>query len=225
MKAEFCLKTLLLFCLSTLSLHSFSSPADSTSTIKSGDTTGKAPKPKKPSTMNDTWYHGAEAEKHYIIDSTIYRIQQYNVIQRDGIEYENLGNTGTAAFPLVFTPDGTLGFNVGYNQFDIYKYKLDSVQYYKVVRPYVEVTMDIGMNYEQVFAAKLANNYKDLISYGVDFTRLFSTGTYASQRANDNGFSLYGIYNSKNKRWNIKTDLLFNSFKVSEEWRSCDRSF
>lgn len=216
MKAAFSVKNFLFFCLLVCWQWSFSSPADSTNTVPAKADTSATVKARKPSTMNDTWFHGFEPEVHTVIDSTIYKIQEYNVIQREGIEYENLGNTGTAAFPLVFTPDRTLGFNLGYNQFDIYKYQLDSVKYYKVVRPYVEVSLGFGMNYEQVFTAKLANNHKDIVSYGVDFTRLFSTGTYASQKANDNGFSLYSIFNSKNRRWNAKADLLFNSFKVSE---------
>ncbi len=137
-------------------------------------------------------------------------------MQREGIEYANLGNSGTAAFPLVYSVDRRMGFNAGYNQFDIYRYQKDSIKYYQVVRPYVEIAMDLGLNYDQMYHVKFANQYKGRIYYGLDFTRIFSKGTYTNQLANNNGFSLYAIYNSKNKHWNVEGDLLFGAYKTQE---------
>jgi hypothetical protein len=47
--------------------------------------------------------------------------------------------------------------------------------------------------------------------YGVDFRRINSKGTYNNQKAVDNGFNLYGIYNSKNKQLSFQTDLIYNA--------------
>ena len=170
----------------------------------------------KPSTNNDTWFLNAEPEKHFIIDSSIFGIQYYNVVQRDGIEYTHAGNTGSAAYPLVFSPNRTTGFNLGYNQFDAYRYYKDSVKYYQVIRPYTELSMVIGLKNEQMFQGKFANQHKGIIYYGVDFRRISSRGIYLNNRTENNGFNLYGIYNSKNKHWNIQADLIFNSFKNQE---------
>jgi hypothetical protein len=183
--------------------HSLASPADST-------------KPQKPTTLNDTWFTNAEPENHHVIDTSIFHIEQYNPIQREGIEYTNAGNLGSAAFPLVFSVDKRTGFNLGYNQFDLYRYQKDSIKYYQVVRPYADLLMMIGIKNEQMYRGKFANQHKGIIYYGVEFTRMFSKGIYPNQRANDNGFYLYGIFNSKNKHWNVQADLVFNSFKVQE---------
>lgn len=169
-----------------------------------------------PSTKNDTWFLGQEPEKHYVIDTSIFHIEEYNVVQRNGIEYSNAGNTGNAAYPNVFSLNRTTGFNLGYNQFDIYRYTKDSVKYYQVIRPYAELDMTIGLKAEQMFQGKFANQHKGLIYYGVDFRRISSTGIYTNNKTNDNSFYLYGIYNSKNKHWNVQSDLIFNSFKVNE---------
>ncbi len=213
MKFKIAFTTFLFFLFSIFAFHlSYSCPADSTThTVDSISV-----KQSKPSTMNDTWYHSAEPERHYVIDSSIFHLEEYNEVERDGIESMNIGNNGTAAFPMVYSMDKSTGFNVGYNQFDIYRYQKDSIRYYQVIRPYVELTMCIGLNYNQMFKVKFANQHKGLFYYGVDFTRIYSTGIYQGQRANDNGFSLYGIYNSKNKHWNIDADLIFNSFRVQE---------
>jgi hypothetical protein len=173
-------------------------------------------KRKFPSTQNDTWYYGSEPENHFAIDSSILKLQYYNQLQREAIEFVNAGNTGSAAFPSVFFHDKSSGFNPGFNQFDFYRFKKDSIKYYQVIRPYTELNMLIGLKNEQMFKAKFANQHNRIISYGIDFRRIFSKGTYANQRVNNNGFSIYGIYNSKNQHWSVQTDLIFNSFKNQE---------
>ncbi|MES2620783.1 MAG: putative porin [Bacteroidota bacterium] len=205
------LKTLWLFLLSFLCFQlSFAIPVDSIQPLlgKKGVL--------QPSTKNDTWFLNAEPEKHYVIDSGIFGIQYYNVVQREGIEYSNTGNTGGAAYPLVYSTKRSTGFNLGYNQFDVYRYHKDSIKYYQVIRPYAELSMIVGLKNEQMFQGKFANQHKGIIYYGVDFSRISSLGLYTNSKTIDNCFNLYGIYNSKNKRWNVQTDLIFNSFKVQE---------
>lgn len=169
-----------------------------------------------PSTKNDTYFLGSEPEKHYIIDSSIFDIEQYNEAERNGIEYHHAGNTGSAAYPLVFSANRFNGFNLGYNQFDLYRYQKDSVKYYQVIRPYTELSINIGLRNEQMFRGQFANQHKGIIYYGVDFRRFNSKGIYTNAKTNDNSFNLYGIYNSRNKHWNVQADLIFNAFKVQE---------
>lgn len=197
--------TRILFLLTVLFLvaQSFAFPTDSL-------------KRKKPSTLNDTWFYGAEPNKHFIIDTSISQLHRFNVVQGDGQEYFNLGNSGTAAFPLIFDTRKKTGFDFGFNQFDVYRYKKDSVKYYQVIRPYTELSYTIGLKAEQVFQGKFANSHGKNFYYGVDFRRVDSKGTYTNQSSVVNGFSLYGVFNSKNKRWNVQTDLLFNNARVRE---------
>ena len=177
---------------------------------------GDSIKIKKPSTKNDTWYYANETDNHHAIDSTILHMEEYNVVQRDGIEYLNMGNTGSAAYPTVYSIDKHMGFSAGYNQYNIYKYERDSIKHYQVIRPYTEVSLMFGLNKENVITAKFANQHKKMIFYGVDFTRIASGGTYGSQQTNINGFNLYAVYKSKNLHWNIAADMIFNSIKNNE---------
>lgn len=199
-------------CLLGVVANLFASPVDST-------------KPKHPSTMNDTWFNNAEPEQHYIIDSTIFHLEEYNVVERNGREYENLGNTGSAAYPTVFDMDRSTGFKTGLNQFDLYRYTRDSAKYYQVIRPYAEFSMLIGLKKEQMYIGKFANQHKNMIYYGVEFTRINSPGAYTNQATLNNGFNLYGIFNSKNKHWNLQADLIFNWFKEQENGGVTDDPF
>lgn len=49
-----------------------------------------------------TWYHQFEPGKRYVIDSGLQNFHRYNFVQRDGNEWMHLGNSGSAAFPLIF---------------------------------------------------------------------------------------------------------------------------
>ena len=214
MKASIVLKILLLsFIFSFTHQSSFCAVADSTgNTVDSVMSFNK----KRPSTKNDTWYLPGEPDNHFVIDSTIFHTEEFNLVQRQGIEYMNTGNTGGAAYPTVFSLDKHMGFNTGYNQYDIYKYEKDSIKHYTLIRPDVEVGLMFGLNKEDMITARFANQYKKMIYYGVDFTRMFSPGTYGSQLTNVNGFNLYATYISKNKHWNVEADLVFNSVKNEE---------
>lgn len=180
---------------------------------------------KRPSTANDTWYHGSIPEVRFVIDSSIVNFEEFNPIYNNGPEHVNNGNFGGAAFPLVYQANRNLNFNAGYNQFDLYRFSKDSIRYYQVIRPYTELQMVIGMRNEQYFQGRFANQHKNVIFYGLEFRRMYSKGTYVNQRTNDNGFYLYGIYKSRNKAWSLHADIVFNSFKVQENGGVTDSVF
>ncbi len=171
---------------------------------------------RKRSTLNDTWYYGFEPNRRFLIDSSIFQLHRFDVVRGDGPEYFHLGNMGTGAYPLVFNPSPAVGFNMGFHQFDAYRYQKDSIRYYQVIRPYAEIFYSLGINKDQLFKGRFANSHKNGLMYGVEFRRINSPGLYNRQRAIDNGFSLYAIYNSKNRQWGIETDMIFNSYLVQE---------
>lgn len=150
------------------------------------------------------------------IDTSIFQLQRNDYIKNNGVEYFHLGNSGTAAYPIVFQPTYTRGFHAGFRQFDLYRYTRDSMRYYHAQRPYTELSYVIGLKQEQIFRGRFFHSTKSGLDYGTDFFYLNSPGTYQRQTAVDAGFYLYGKYHAKNYRWNIFTDLLFNNFKVQE---------
>jgi len=171
-------------------------------------------KPKR--SFNDTWYYNSDPNVRYGIDSSIFNIEEFNGMQRPGAEYLNIGNTGSAAYPLVFSPFRIKGFNTGYNQFEAYQHRFDSVKMYQVMRPYSQIGYLVGQKVEQYFNGKFAAQHKQRIQYGVDFTRYNSRGTYQNQSTNVNGFSLYGNYAPRSNAFSLQTVMVFNSNVVKE---------
>ena len=64
-------------------------------------------------------------------------------------DYVYLGNTGTAARPIQFTPRMTAGWDQGMHAFDVYKFKLERVRFFSTTRPYSELNYLLGSRSEQ----------------------------------------------------------------------------
>ncbi len=170
----------------------------------------------KRKSLNDTWYHYAAPDVRYRIDSSIVNLEEFNAMQRPGSEYLNIGNTGSAAYPLVFSPFKITGFNVGFNQFEAYRYTFDSTRIYKVMRPYSQIQYIVGQKVEQMFNGKFGGQIKEQFQFGVDFTRYNSRGAYLNQHTNVNGFTLYGFYEPKKRNYSVQTILLLNMAQAKE---------
>ncbi|HEY0262518.1 MAG TPA: putative porin, partial [Chitinophagales bacterium] len=192
------------------------------------DTTISAQKPKA---IYDVSYQRHDENLLTGIDTSIFQLHRNDFVRRDGAEYFNLGNSGTAAYPIIFQPTATSGLTAGFRQFDVYRYTRDSMRYYHALRPYTEINYVIGLNQEQIFRGRFFHSTKSGFDYGTDFYYLNSPGTYTHQRAVDAGFYLYGKYHAKNYRWNVFTDLVFNHFKtldnagLQKDYFATDTSF
>lgn len=166
----------------------------------------------KLSTRNDTYFYRNEPEVRYAIDSTIATIHRYNWIYNDREEYLNLGNTGSAAYSVIFSPKYYNGFNLGYRQYEPYQFTRDSIKFYQVVRPYTELTLSLGLNKETVVNVRFANSHKKTLSYGIEYSRSNLKGKYTNQYNQNDCFSFYGKYTSKNNLLDVGTDFLLNHF-------------
>src|SRR4051812_17127088 len=52
-------------------------------------------------------------------DSLIENFHRYNTTEKQFVPYNNLGNYGTAYYPLMFVNDNPIGFKHGFNSFDL----------------------------------------------------------------------------------------------------------
>ncbi len=171
---------------------------------------------KKISTKNDTYFYNNQEDIRHGIDTAIHQLHRYNYIYNDGIENLHIGNTGSAAYSVIYTPSKYTGFDLGFKQHQLYAYFKDSIKYYQVLRPYTELGLYFGMNKETVVNVKFANSHKKTIFYGFDFSRISSPGSYSHQYNQTNGFVLYGKYNSKNNFFELGTDIVFNQYAANE---------
>ncbi len=101
-------------------------------------------------------------QEFVILDTVLTNFQQkWNPAQRGNFQMATLGNLGSAHTAMVFEPKRTVGFDVGWHQFDAYLADPKDIKYYNIKTPYsyvertqrskddVYTTVDLGLNYNK----------------------------------------------------------------------------
>jgi hypothetical protein len=173
---------------------------------------------------NDTIYHRYNpnwtktfipfSDSIYALDTTLHGFQYYNLLdQYSG--YQNLGNLGMAAYPLLFPVQQTVGFDAGFHQFDPYLYSPDR-DYYNTHKPYTLLYYVIGSKNEQLFEGTHTQNINPYWNIGIDIRRLGSDGFYLRQRSDVFDISLFTSFQSRNNKWEIYSNAFYNKIKARE---------
>lgn len=147
------------------------------------------------------------------IDTALGHFQYYNPQNQPYNPSINLGNYGLATRDLLFNPSKTIGFQTGFHSLERYLANPDSVKYYRARSPYSELYF---VTADQVFRATLAQNITPKWSVGADLNFSLSKGFYQNQRYNDVKPVVFSWYESENHRYNLLTNLVFNTLIATE---------
>jgi len=206
------LKHFLLPALLLLSILSFSLPADSVKV--------KPPKPPRDSTIVSFFYNDFEKLGMLNLhpnDTAIAGFQNYDPLYKQSRFYATLGNIGQNYRDLIpFPTIKKSGFDYGIHTFDAYLYQNDSIKYYKVYKTYTELFYSQGAKKEQNFHAIFSRNLYRSLNLGFDFHVMSSPGTYLRQKTNHINFVLTTQFITKNKRYGVIANFIFNRIKNNE---------
>lgn len=147
------------------------------------------------------------------LDTTLGGFQYYNPQYLPYNPSINTGNYGLPTRDLLFNPSKTIGFQTGFHNLERYLLNPDSVRYYRNRAPYSELYFVTG---DQVFKALVAQNITPQWSIGGDLHYALSKGIYQNQRYNDVKASVFSWYESKNHRYNLLANLVFNTLVATE---------
>jgi hypothetical protein len=137
-----------------------------------GNSTGNTSNPSNSSIDNDhiepdtgriIYCHSLNPTQEFVILDTILTNfqQKWNPAQRGNFPTATLGNLGSAHTPMIFEANQTVGFDVGWHQFDRYLAEAKDIKYYNIKTPYsyvdrtqrskddVFTTVDLGLNYDK----------------------------------------------------------------------------
>ena len=124
-------------------------------------------------------------------------------IYKNGQEYFNLGNSGSAAAPLLYTPHINTGFHPGYNQYDVYAIKSHNFKFYEQNRPMADLYFSQLANQENItVGAQFSRNFKNGLSLSLNYGRISQQGFYTSQSNRSTNFGFGLRYKSKDSRYN-----------------------
>lgn len=147
------------------------------------------------------------------LDTTLKGFQYYNPQIQPKNPSANTGNYGLATRDMLFDPSTEIGFRTGFHAMDRYLLNPDSVRYYRARAPFSELYFVTG---DQVFSAKIGQNIKPNWSWGANFNASLARGFYSNQRYNDIQPAIYTWYESPNHRYNLLSNLVFNTLIATE---------
>ena len=110
-------------------------------------------------------------------DSLLDGFQRFEPDRRADFDYATLGQIGSAAHPLRYTPVHRRGLQVGFRQFDLYQIDGENLNYYRLERPFTY--LDYVRGSEQVdgrLRVKFSRNFADGVNLLLDYDKLTQEG-------------------------------------------------
>jgi hypothetical protein len=156
------------------------------------------------------------------IDSSV---DDFNKIYPVPGDYINLGNTGTAAYPVLFTPTLRAGWDAGFHAFDLYKFSMYDTRFFKTTRPFTQLIYILGSGKEQVIRVEHTQNIKPNWNAGIEYRLISSPGYFQNQNSNHNNYRFFSNYQGRKKRYAAYFVLLGNKLSVSENGGIVNDSF
>ncbi len=151
--------------------------------------------------------------KSQTLDSSV---SDFNEIYTVPANYVTLGNNGTAAFPVLFTPVLKAGWDAGFHTLDLYKYTLENTEFYKTTRPFTQLTYLLASGKEQVIKILHTQNIKPNWNAGMEYRLISSPGLFQTQNSNHNNYRFFSNYQGPKKRYAAYLVLVGNKLSVSE---------
>jgi len=139
-------------------------------------------------------------------------------------QYVDMGNLGSAARSLIFSPYMKPGFDAGFHAYDVYKYTLENSKFYNTTRPYSELTYLLGGKGEQYIQLHHTQNRSRNFNFAFDFRFLNSPGELRNQTTNHNNLRLTSNYISPNRRYGNYFIFIMNKIRSSENGGLQDQS-
>ena len=154
------------------------------------------------------------------LDTGIYNFENYSVLNQPRTPKIYLGNLGQDERSLLFEPSRAIGFDAGLHTLDAYMLNPQDLNYYRARVPYTQLYLITGGLTEQVFKLLHTQNVNHHLNVGFNLNYIGSQGVYSKellgQNVSDVNAAAFAWYESKNKRYNLLANLMYNNLKAPE---------
>jgi hypothetical protein len=158
-------------------------------------------------------YRYLNAPTPQLLDSTVNEIDRRFPVRSD---WMHLGNLGTAARPLAFTPRMGVGFDPGFHALDVYSWSPEQARYYQTTRPYTELNYLLGSRAEQIIDLLHTQNIRPQWNFAGAYRMINAPGFFQNQISNHHNYMLTSRYQSPNLRYTQYFSLTSNKLQVGE---------
>lgn len=134
------------------------------------------------------------AYTRYVVSKPLNQFQEYNVSKQNNQFYANLGNSGSASYPLLFNLKSTPNFRFRNDVFEPYMLKDDSIRFYISDSPFTHLRYYLGPAKEQKLDVNFAQRIGSGIYLGLNARFANAPGIYLRQRAFNSGATIYAAF-------------------------------
>ncbi|RVU01964.1 hypothetical protein EOD41_08410 [Mucilaginibacter limnophilus] len=164
----------------------------------------------------------SDSTQVFAIDTGLVNFENYSPLLQPRSPRISLGGyTGITQRPLLFEPLKTIGFDVGMHALDPYLLNHEDINYFKARVQYTNIFYVGGGKKEQFVRITHTQNVKPEWNVGFNLNFNGSRGFYSTdnvlrQNVSDVNAAFFTWYESKNKRYNILGNIVYNDLKAPE---------
>ncbi|MEE4177860.1 MAG: putative porin [Bacteroides sp.] len=175
------------------------------------------------------WYSEEQLQSPFealpnIIDTTITGFQLYDFVYRSEFFFVNKGNPGHITRLLQFSPELGHGFQLHSQElFPGYRFKHESLRFYRPVHVYTDLFYVMGSEREQLFNALHNQKFHETLHAGFNYQLVNSPGFYTQTASRNSNIYLTLDFQLPSKRYQALGSFVSNRFENQEGGGLTDR--
>ncbi len=163
--------------------------------------------------LNDTVLH--------FLDTIPNNFQRFDRVSLSNWQYQNLGNLGTALWPVFYQAPDNIGRQSGFSSFDPYFKSPDQIRYFNTKSPYSSVKVVFGGEGRSLVDVQFSRNIDPLWNIGFDVTTINADKQINSAGEGDRNtiswaYDLYSSYKTPNNKYHALVNFSRIRHRVNE---------
>lgn len=157
---------------------------------------------------------------------TIKKFQKLNFLGRDLFGLQSNANDGQSYNILDYSLiQNNVNPSFGFEAKQINYYQIEDINYYKVPTPFTELTYRSVVKQGQNLNSLFTSNFNERLNIFVGYRALRSLGAYINELNSIGNFKLGGSYNTKNKRYYLRANVVVQDVMNQENGGITDIDF
>jgi hypothetical protein len=152
------------------------------------------------------------------IDTLLQDFTRFRPAEKAPVPHGFLGPQGSASYPLIYMPSIKPGARLGFQQYDLYRKEVDSLQFFFADFPYTDLYYAQGLHGLQLFQAQFGMAVHPQVELGFDYDIVSDNGFLSDRRHQHRGNYLdaHLRYQSRNGRHKTLAGYVLNDVKARE---------
>ena len=156
------------------------------------------------------------------IDTSIHNFETFSFLEKEKMQYQNLGNIGTALYNISDRRPKKFEITSGFESYTPYYEKYRNIKYYDTKSPFIDLNLIFGGLGRSMVDFSFSRNVNNNWNLGFDIHRISSDKQIGAIKSKgdrnvlSSAFDLYVYHNSDNKKYRFIVNFLKFNHKIFE---------